>query len=378
MNKGRVLAIVVILCLISGGCNTVSNKPQDDICKLPYLTSNDDLNNFLEPGRWVAISSINSPDPSDTWLFEVEKYVTDRNAGGWLVQKCSKAMVDGRFQSYIRNAYIMDKDKINFGQWVRVDNNGLGYGKLNGSVIVNFGDSIIGAVQGSTSVSGYIAYLTNATVYNAGFGGCRMSVHEPNWDAFSMYRIADAIVTHDFSYQDNAIKANDPSMPQYFVTTLETLKTIDFTKVDYITITYGTNDYTAGKEIINPANEEDLNTYSGALRYSLRRIYEAYPNLKVLVCTPGYMFWSDKQGHFIEDSDTKTFNAHHDTMDAFVVATERVAKEFKTPCLDQYYEFGINKYNRLQYFTPEDGTHPQDAGRLKMAQKISSALMCDF
>ena len=81
---------------------------------------------------------------------------------------------------------------------------------LEGKTIVNFGDSIFGLNSGTgTEVSAVLANITGATVYNSGYGGCRMasylkadgSINEP-WDAFSMYRLVDAIVSGDFSYQE--------------------------------------------------------------------------------------------------------------------------------------------------------------------------------
>lgn len=252
-----------------------------------------------------------------------------------------------------------------------------GYERLKNAVIVNFGDSIFGGCQDETSVSSRIGYLTGATVYNIGFGGCRMSTHIDNtWSAFSMYNIADAIVNNNYTSQDTAIAAQDPSMPYYFALTLATLKTIDFNKVDYITIGYGNNDYTAGKSIDNPLNKFDVNTYKGALRYSLEKIMGAYPHLKILVITPTYQFWMDSNGEFVEDSDTKLYGGI--AVNAFVDATKAVAKEYKTPCLDNYYELGINKGNRREYFPVNDGTHHNANGRFKIAKKICGALTSQF
>jgi hypothetical protein len=45
--------------------------------------------------------------------------------------------------------------------------------------------------RGDTSATSYIEQYTGATVYNVGFGGCRMSTHPSHGYAeFSMYRLA--------------------------------------------------------------------------------------------------------------------------------------------------------------------------------------------
>jgi len=357
--------------------HTPWRKYSDAVYRFPYLTSDDDLNDYCTDGRWVAVNPQNAPYSSGNYLFEVKTFKTNNSLQNWVwgIQSlCCLSSELEELRFFVRGFYLRDNGTILWTPWTRLDNE---YPSANntlyGKTIVNFGDSIFGNFNDSTSISSYLASLSGATVYNVGFGGCRMSQHSMYWDAFSMYRLAEAIANNDFNYQDEAI-ANYSGFPSYFSSHLETLKNIDFSKVDYITIAYGTNDYTAGIEIENPDDPEDVTTYKGALRYSLRLICEAYPNLKILVCTPMYRFWSNEDGSFKEDSDTKTFNSHGDTLPEFVEATKEVAKEFKMPYLDNYFELGINKYNRLEYFTTTDGTHPQASGRKRVAERIYNAL----
>ena len=105
----------------------------------------------------------------------------------------------------------------------------LDYRPLRDKVIVCFGDSI------TSSTNNYpekLAERLKATVYNVGFGGTRMSNHgSATYDKFSMYNLADAIVSSDFSSQEAQLTA----LPD-FTETLTTLKNIDFNNVDYITI----------------------------------------------------------------------------------------------------------------------------------------------
>jgi lysophospholipase L1-like esterase len=247
---------------------------------------------------------------------------------------------------------------------------------FKGKTVVNFGDSIFGNTQDSTSVSSYIANKTGATVHNLGFGGCRMSKHSTPWDAFSMYSLADTIVTNDYTKQDTALMNGADTLPHYFDNTVELMKTIDFNTVDYITIAYGTNDYTAGVNLDNEADLLDVNTYKGALRYSLEKIMTTYPHLKIMALTPTYRFWRDDFGEFVEDSGTKLFNGT--TLDAFVTAIIEVSKEYKTPYLDNYYDLGINKFNRDKYFPSNDSTHPNATGNEKLGSKIASQLISRF
>lgn len=62
----------------------------------------------------------------------------------------------------------------------------------------------------------------------------------------------------------------------------------------------------------------------------------------------------------------------------FADATETVAKEYKTPVLNNYSELGINRYNRLTYIATDDGVHHNAMGKVKLASKVVSELSGEF
>lgn len=250
--------------------------------------------------------------------------------------------------------------------------------QLEGTTIVNFGDSIFGNFDEPESISAYIAQLTGATVYNVGFGGCRMGKHQyENWTPFSMYSLANSIASGDFSLQDSALEGtldvggDDPALPDRFPTRLNTLKSIDFNQVDIITIAYGANDHGANNRKLYTDDKYDLETYSGALRHSIETITEAYPHISIYICTPIYRFSNDRNNGyaFLHDSDTH-LNLRNNTLVDYVQAAKDISAEYNLTCIDNYYELGINKDTRHLYFSLSDGTHPLPAGRLLMAKNI--------
>lgn len=242
---------------------------------------------------------------------------------------------------------------------------------FEGKVIVNFGDSIFGNRRPPSDISTQIAELTGATVYNCGFGGCRMAQHTGNWDAFSMYRLAYSIANNDWTLQDTAISATWSDKPNYFNDTLTLLKSIDFSKVDIITIAYGTNDFTGDIHLENSDNNKDVSRFAGALRYSIETLLSAYPHLKIFVCSQTYRFWI-VDGAFSEDSDTHE-NERGAKLTDFVAKTKEVAEEYHIPYIDNY-NIGMNKYNRSFYFSATDGTHPLPKGDNLMAAHIVKEL----
>lgn len=242
---------------------------------------------------------------------------------------------------------------------------------LEGKTIVNFGDSILGNARPPQDISTYTANLTGATVYNAGFGGCRMGTHVGHWDAFSMYRLADAIATGDWSLQDDALNYSD--RPSYAATPLALLESIDFNNVDVITIAYGTNDFTGGNILDDSDDTYSMNVFADALRNSIETISAAYPNIDIVLCTPTYRFWMDSDGKFLEDSDTKV-NYYGDKTTDFIQKVNDIASEYGLFVIDNYYGPGINTSNRTEYFPANDGAHHNEAGRQLIAENMAKCL----
>ncbi len=243
-----------------------------------------------------------------------------------------------------------------------------------GKTIVCFGDSIFGNKRSPFGITDELTAITGAKVYNMGFGGTGMASRtSSDWDAFSMYRLAYSIANNNFSVQNAVDIDNVAGMQSYFKTSLALLKTIDFNDVDIITIAYGTNDFTGDAEIDNNNNPVDTDTFCGALRYSLQQIMTAFPHIKVFVCGQTYRFWLNENDEFVDDSDTHE-NGNHDKLTDFVVATKNVSSAYHVPFIDNYFDLGINFYNKGHYFPANDGTHHNYLGAKLIAEHIKHNL----
>lgn len=236
---------------------------------------------------------------------------------------------------------------------------------LYGKKMVCFGDSITGK-ELSDDYPSVIAKRTGMEVYNVGFGGTRAGYHgSADYDRYSLYRLVDYIISGDFSPLDIAF-----AKPTAFPIREATLKSIDFNEVDYISIAYGANDW-GGNIPSEGATPEDVTSFRGALRVSLRKLLEAYPHLKVLIISPFYRWFPDNNP--VNDSDTELREGV--LLYELVEASKEIAKEFKMPWLNAYDELGINRYNRLLYFSPTDGTHHIETGRELIGNKIASTIL---
>lgn len=243
--------------------------------------------------------------------------------------------------------------------------------EMYGQTGVAFGDSLFGMYRGETSAPAYIANLTGATVHNVGCGGCRMSTHPYiGYNAFCMYALADAVASGDWTPQEAAVA--DGSGQAYFADQLALMKSIDFSKVDFAVIHYGTNDYTASVEIDNESNPQDTSTVCGALRYSIEKLLTAYPEMRLYISLPAFRFWEEEGVKTYPDTHT---NVNGNSLIEFVEALREVAKDFNLPVIDSYYDLGINRYNCETFFT--DGTHHNETGRKRFGTFIGSKILAN-
>ena len=178
------------------------------------------------------------------------------------------------------------------------------------------------------------------------------------YDAYSMYNLAYAISTGDYSLQESNNINNE------FSSHLETLKSINFSNIDYATIALGTNDFT-GQLLYHSSESESLNTryYAGATRYSINKLREVNPNIKIVLLTPIYRFW-DTYSDASNRSGTIYFSE-------YVNALKKIALEYDNIYLfDGYNELGINSINRYIYFDYRDSVHPNINGIKLYAYKL--------
>lgn len=227
-----------------------------------------------------------------------------------------------------------------------------------------FGDSIIGLTRDDTSIPAYASAYAGGTFYNLGFGGCRMSVHPTTgYAAFSMWALADAITTGNYTTQD----AQASSGQDYFPAQLALLKSINFNSIDDIVIHYGTNDFGGSVPIDNAADDDDTSTLCGALRYSIRKIQSVFPKIHIFISVPIYRMWGTVGAENYTNSLSKK-------LIEYVSALKEVAQEFNLPVIDGYSTMGVNSINDNAYST--DGTHLNDYGRKIFGEIIGGKIIC--
>ena len=203
--------------------------------------------------------------------------------------------------------------------------------------IVAFGDSEFGE-------------LTDRSVFNAGMGGTCLARLERDKrldyakGSLSMTGLAKAIWAGDFGVQRTARIRE--SMTEYFPAVVAGLAEVDFSRVEIVLIQQGLNDYHAGVPIENPEDPWDEYTFLGALRSSVYALRKANPDIRIVVVSPIYT-WYTAKGTTCQEEDQGG-----GVLEVYVEALERA--DWK-------------RYTR-------DGMHLNEAGRRLMAEKIAREL----
>lgn len=237
--------------------------------------------------------------------------------------------------------------------------------------IVCLGDSIIGNDRDETSVTGVMESVLGEPVANAAFGGTCASLsnqqYRPTYyeDSLNLAALVDAIAYQDFCVQLYDIPSNRFQLP-YFSEALKELTQIDFSKAEIVFIEHGINDYSAGRPLDNPQNPKDVYTYGGALRYSIEKLQEAYPQLQLVLVTPLYCYF---QTDGVRTSDSETLDLGYGPLANYVEVELAIAKEYGLPCIDNFHNMGLNRDNAKEYTI--DGLHLNEEGRAILAMTLA-------
>lgn len=238
--------------------------------------------------------------------------------------------------------------------------------------IVCLGDSILGNVRDETSVTSVMESILEEPVANGAFGGTCASLsntmHRPTFyeDSLNLAGLADAIAYEDFKVQFYDISSNQFGL-SYFEEALKELAQVDFTKTELVFIEHGINDFSAGRPLDNEEDPMDRYTYGGALRYSIEKLQEYYPQLRIVLVTPLYCYFQEN-GQRALDSETSDFG--YGSLENYVELELAIAKEYGLDVIDNFHNMGINRENVDEY--TEDGIHLNQKGRQLLAETLAN------
>ena len=252
-----------------------------------------------------------------------------------------------------------------------------------GYKVVMLGDSIIGNYDDLTSVPHYLETFSGAECFNCAFGGSNLATDTVGSInqlllPFRGFKVIEAICNNSYTDMDDAI-AQDPSyqtLSENFAMHVNTLKNMDWSKVDIITMSWGSNDWSTSVKLDdNTLNLKDTDTIGGALRTALETLWATYPHIKVMICGPVWRGGPISGGELDYDSDDHV-NARDKYLKDYSDKEKDVAKEYHVPFVEMYDQTNFNKFTWKQYFpsSASNAVHPNAKGRYVIAKRYSQFL----
>lgn len=255
--------------------------------------------------------------------------------------------------------------------------------------VVFMGDSIFAQPRDDTSIPRQVADLAHREIVNCAIGGTTLSLGKKPaqdsgaFDAYaienmkstlSMISLSQAMANQDFGAQQ-ATKAREPAL-DYSLYTVDTIASIDFSKVDVLLFNQGINDYHQGVEILNPSDKYDEYTFAGALRSTIEVLRKEYPEMRMIYVTPSFA-WYHPQKMTCEE-----YNTGYGTLKDYVDVAIALCEEYDIEYVDVYNDL-YEVHNRDGYdekianMYTVDGIHPNGYGRELMANAIAGKLAED-
>ncbi|MCM1045122.1 MAG: SGNH/GDSL hydrolase family protein [Candidatus Gastranaerophilales bacterium] len=239
--------------------------------------------------------------------------------------------------------------------------------------IVVFGDSIMGECRDETAITSQMQEILGQSVYNCALGGTTFSRIDTERmlgctkDCMSMAAMTASVCSEDFAIQ-KAVKIREAAT-EYFEEAVEGLSEIDFNAVEVVFMQFGLNDYHGMARLTNEQQPYDEYSFAGAIRKTVRALQKSYPNLRIILVTPTYS-WYTVNGLTCEE-----YNLGGGTLDLYVDTQLQVAEELGVEIIDVYHNFyPHDKWEDWELYT-RDGLHPNEAGRALLAQTLSDYLL---
>ncbi len=209
--------------------------------------------------------------------------------------------------------------------------------ELNGKKINFLGDSITQGVGASCEKTYYCNVFERLAgvgiVRNYGISGTRIA---------NQQKVVEAIDSQSFCQRYDEMD-ND---------------------ADVVVVFGGTNDYGHGDAPFGDFSDRTPETFYGGCHYLMKGLIEKFPNSQIVFMTP----MQRSQGYDLKPGTEQNLRD-------YVHALKEVAEYYSIPVLDLFAELGVCPDVEIQkkMFCP-DGLHPNDAGCLKIAQKLMSFL----
>ena len=236
------------------------------------------------------------------------------------------------------------------------------------TTVLALGNDLLSDDRSDTGLAALMEKSANATILNAAFPGSSISMKHQEFDnsypldGVSLYWVAAALLNQNFDLMDVIVpQMNSEAAAQ----ALETLKSVDLSKVDDLVILYDLQDYRDDRTVYDEANDKNLTTVYGALTATIKLFQEQCPHIRIYLLSQPYGTFTDANGKTIDiDRDDLGNGTMVDYLNWEVEACRKNGVSF----IDNYY--GAITMEDTDCLT--DGYHLNQKGREKIAERFGT------
>ncbi len=235
--------------------------------------------------------------------------------------------------------------------------------------VLVFGDSVFGECRDETGIVNILATSLGENVLNCSIGGTCMTKSRDSraaytMDTLSMFNLAVAMESEDFGPQKTFF--NRISVLYYEKDVLESLQTLDYSRVKKVILCYGLNDYHQGVTVKNDEDPEDINTFFGAYSATVKRLEKLCPKAEIILVTSPFS-WYPAYG---DDKNCENMDFGGGYLIDYVEATQEIGEKYSLKVVDLYHtQYGARAFYDRDIYT-NDGLHPNELGRGNIARTV--------
>ena len=225
----------------------------------------------------------------------------------------------------------------------------------------------------STGVLNQVAAQTGATIYNCSAPNTYLSSLNPTYshdyplDAFSFYWLTTGFCVDNYTLLEEAALQMDEEKDTY-LQIIGLMESIDFDKVDIITLMYDASDYLAARPTYNSDNSTSIQHFCGAMEAGIELIQNTYPHIRIIVMSPFFVYTVDENGDYTS-SDLTDYGMG--PLPTYAITQSNSAYSRLVSFVDNLYG-GIHADNADTYL--EDNLHLNEAGRKLIADRLIYAI----
>lgn len=214
--------------------------------------------------------------------------------------------------------------------------------------------------------------IPQSAVYSCAFDNSYISTRNTVFeeknpeDAYSLYWVANAMTTGDYSLLRNNLDKTEIADGSY-ESTIKQLEEIDYSTVDVLVLMYDATDYEDKRLVMSPLDLNEKVSYAGALKSSIEMIQQTYPHIRIIVSSPYCVMVENDNGELVNGASTDFGFGY---LSDYMIAGKNIATTTLVSYIDNYN--GTITTDNYEEYLEDDGYTLNADGQEVIAKRIAA------